>query len=89
MPVTANRLRAARKAALQLFFTRSHGAMATPTDVLRSGLNLMRRLPPREVKNNLAGLTVLRPELTEEFLQRVDQPLETRVDPATKQRYIL
>lgn len=49
----------------------------------------MRRLPPRDVKNNLAGLTVLRPELTEEFLQRVDQPLETRVDASTKKRYIL
>ena len=32
---------------------------------------------------------VLRPELTEEFLQRVDQPLQTRVDSLTKRRYIL
>jgi hypothetical protein len=93
--------------------------MATATDMLRSGLNLMRRLPPRDVRTNLSGLTgvwsaldcrlqwiagfsgmrsldlprlpfaVLRPELTEEFLQRVDQPLQTRVDSVTKRRYIL
>lgn len=63
--------------------------MATATDMLRSGLNLMRRLPPRDVRTNLSGLTVLRPELTEEFLQRVDQPLQTRVDSVTKRRYVL
>lgn len=49
----------------------------------------MRRLPPRDVKTNLSGLTILCPELTEEFLQRVDQPLETRLDVTTKRRYIL
>jgi hypothetical protein len=83
-------------------------AGATGADLLRSGLNLMRRLPPRDVKTNLVGLTgvpphrslcwtcsfvtitaVLRPELTEEFLQRVDQPLQTRIDPVTKRAYIL
>lgn len=32
-------------------------SMATATDMLRSGLNLMRRLPPRDVRTNLSGLT--------------------------------
>jgi len=65
--------------------------MAAPdlTTALRAGLNLMRRLPPRDVHQNLSGLTAMRPELTEEFLQRVDQPLQTRVCSETKRRYLL
>lgn len=49
----------------------------------------MRRLPPKDVPANLAGLTALRPDLTEEFLQRVDQPLQVKTCPSTKRRYLL
>lgn len=68
-------------------------AMAAAGDelqaTLRAGLNLMRRLPPRDVKQNLFGLTSVQPDLLEEFLQRVDQPLETRICAATKRRFLL
>lgn len=63
-------------------------AAPTSRDVLRAGLNLMRRLPPKDVHTNLTGLTVLRPDLTEDFLQRVDQPLQVRVD-ASRRKYLL
>lgn len=53
---------------------------ASTTDALRSGLNLMRRLPPKDVRTNLSGLTVLRPDLSEEWLQRVDAPLAVKTD---------
>lgn len=68
-----------------------YNSMASPdaTTALRAGLNLMRRLPPKDVPANLAGLTAIRPDLTEEFLQRVDQPLQVKVCPATKRRYLL
>lgn len=57
--------------------------------VLRAGINLSRRLPPRDVHANLSGMCAIRPELTEEFLQRVDQPLQTRVCTTTGRRYLL
>ena len=59
------------------------------SDPLRAGLNLLRRLPPREVAVNVNALCALRPDLTEEFLSRVDQPLHTQVDGGTGRRYIL
>ena len=39
-------------------------------------LDLMRRLPPDNVQENLSSLVDLAPELTEELLCRVDQPLQ-------------
>lgn len=63
--------------------------MASSTEVLRSGLNLMRRLPPRDVRTNLSGLTVLRPELSEEWLQRVDAPLAVKLDAKANKKYLL
>jgi capping protein beta len=43
-------------------------------------LDLMRRMPPANVQNNLAALLGLAPELTEELLSRVDQPLQVRLN---------
>eukprot|EP00959_Pyramimonas_sp_CCMP1952_P110324 2308071-Pyramimonas_sp.AAC.1 len=44
-------------------------------------LDLMRRMPPVNVQQNLGALLDLAPELTEELLSRVDQPLQTRPSP--------
>lgn len=33
----------------------------------------MRRLPPKDIENSLAGLLSLVPDATDELLQRVDQ----------------
>lgn len=43
------------------------------TQVISSCLNLMRRLPPKDIENSLAGLLNLAPDVTDELLQRVDQ----------------
>lgn len=43
-------------------------------------LNILRRLPPSKVRQNIAAVATLRPELQDEILQRVDQPLELGLD---------
>lgn len=56
-------------------------------------MNILRRNPPSDVEENLAGLCHLlgdhRPELTEELLQRVDTPLSVAVDPTADGRPFL
>ena len=58
-------------------------------DKLNSALNLMRRMPPSSVENSLAGLIELVPQLTDELLNHVDQPLKVKRDPKTGTDYIL
>jgi capping protein beta len=45
---------------------------------MEQALDLMRRLPPAKVTENLTSLVELAPHLTEELLARVDQPLQAR-----------
>lgn len=47
--------------------------MEPSAEVISSCLNLMRRLPPKDIEKSLAGLVNLVPEATDELLQRVDQ----------------
>jgi capping protein beta len=56
---------------------------------LTSALNLMRRMPPSSVENSLAGLIELVPELTEELLNHVDQPLKVQKDTKAQRDFIL
>jgi len=56
---------------------------------LTSALNLMRRMPPAHVENSLAGLIELVPDLTDDLLNHVDQPLKVRKDEATGKHFIL
>jgi capping protein beta len=56
---------------------------------LNSALNLMRRMPPSSVENSLAGLIELCPNLTDELLNHIDQPLKIRMDTKTKQEFVL
>lgn len=56
---------------------------------LTSCLNLMRRMPPRDVEQDLYSLTRLEPELTDELYQRVDQPLQVAIDPSNGRKYLL
>jgi len=58
-------------------------------EVLTSALNLMRRMPPANIENSLAGLIELVPDLTEELLNHIDQPLKIRKDESTGKQYIL
>ena len=49
-------------------------------DTIATSLNLMRRMPPNKVEQNLSGLLNLLPEEQDELLQRIDQPLQEAVD---------
>lgn len=56
---------------------------------LNSALNLMRRMPPSAVENNLAGLIEMVPELTEDLLTHVDQPLKVMKDPKAGKFFVM
>ncbi|CAM9267782.1 unnamed protein product [Pylaiella littoralis] len=62
--------------------------MAESTEIISSCLNLMRRLPPKDIENSLEGLVNLVPQVSDELLQRVDQPLQEATDPETGRRYL-
>jgi capping protein beta len=51
---------------------------------MEQALDLLRRLPPAKVTENLTGLVDMAPHLTEELLARVDQPLQVRSRTTTK-----
>jgi len=59
------------------------------SDQLDFALDLVRRLPPDQIEENLAGLLDLCPQLTEELLSSVDQPLKIAYDKAGKRDYLL
>ena len=55
--------------------------MATNLDhQLDCALDMMRRLPPHHVERNLSNLIDVVPELCEELLSSVDQPLKIQKD---------
>ena len=54
-----------------------------------SALDLMRRLPPQQVEKNLSDLIDLVPDLCEELLASVDQPLRVLRDKQTGKDYLL
>jgi len=58
-------------------------------DQLDCALDLMRRLPPAQIEDNLAGLLDLVPDLTEQLLSAVDQLLKIAHDPISKRDYLL
>jgi len=55
-------------------------------DKLDYALDLMRRLPPSQIETNLAGLIDLVPDLVEDLLSAVDQPLKIAFDAESKKR---
>jgi len=59
------------------------------TDKLDCALDLMRRLPPSQIEDNLAGLIDLVPDLMEDLLSAVDQPLKVAHDKTSKRDYLL
>ncbi|KAJ1761469.1 F-actin-capping protein subunit beta [Coemansia sp. RSA 2523] len=52
-------------------------------------LDLMRRLPPQSVEENLVTLLEVLPELTEDLLAAVDQPLKVRQDAHSGKEYLV
>lgn len=61
---------------------------ALEADLLNSS-DLLRRLNPRDTKKNLQSITTIVPDLTEDLLSSVDQPLEIRRCPQTNRDYLL
>jgi len=62
--------------------------MAAP-DELDCALDLMRRMPPTDIVDNLAGLIDLAPHLMEQLLSAVDQPLKSQTDAKEGKEYLL
>lgn len=58
-------------------------------DQLDCALDLMRRMPPANVEDNLGALLDLVPDLTEQLLSSVDQPLKIQRCPETGKDYLL
>jgi len=58
-------------------------------DRLDCALDLVRRLPPTQIEDNLAGLIDIAPDLTEDLLSAVDQPLKIAFDKVAKKDYLL
>lgn len=56
---------------------------------LDAALDLMRRLPPKNVSANLARLIQLRPDLTDDLLQTVDQPLKIATCASSSKQFLL
>ncbi|EFX79807.1 F-actin-capping protein subunit beta-like [Daphnia pulex] len=56
---------------------------------LNRALDLMRRLPPQQIEKNLSDLIDLVPELCEDLLSSVDQPLKIARDKREGKDYLL
>ncbi len=60
-----------------------------PEQQLDCALDLMRRLPPQKIVKNLSDLIDLVPNLCEDLLSSVDQPLKIARDEAVGKDYLL
>eukprot|EP01129_Flabellula_baltica_P001615 TRINITY_DN11562_c0_g1_i1.p1 TRINITY_DN11562_c0_g1~~TRINITY_DN11562_c0_g1_i1.p1 ORF type:complete len:282 (-),score=75.99 TRINITY_DN11562_c0_g1_i1:54-875(-) len=58
-------------------------------DLLDYALDLMRRLPPSQTEDNLAGLIDICPDIIEDLLASVDQPLKIAHDEVEGRDYLL
>jgi len=58
-------------------------------DRLDCALDLMRRMPPQSIEEHLAGLLDIVPDLTEDLLSAVDQPLKVQKCGTTGKDYLL
>jgi len=56
--------------------------------VLKTCLNVMRRMPPSDVEDNLDRLIQIRPDAEDQLLQKVDLPLKVEKDPKTGKNFI-
>ena len=56
---------------------------------LDCALDLMRRLPPQQIEKNLSDLIDLVPDLCEDLLSSIDQPLKVATDKKVGKDYLL
>ncbi|KAJ8473762.1 hypothetical protein ONZ45_g16170 [Pleurotus djamor] len=57
-------------------------------DIVDSMLDLMRRLPPTRIEENVAALVDICPDYADDLLGSVDQPLKIKTDRATGREYL-
>ena len=57
-------------------------------DIVSSMLDLMRRLPPTKIEENVEALVQISPDYADDLSGNVDQPLKLRVDKATGKEYL-
>lgn len=57
-------------------------------DIVSSMLDLMRRLPPTKIEENVEALMGISPDYADDLSGNVDQPLKLRVDRATGKEYL-
>lgn len=60
----------------------------TMADLVDSMLDLMRRLPPTHVEENVSALVDICPDYADDLLGSVDQPLKLRTDRSTGKEYL-
>lgn len=58
-------------------------------DLLDSMLDLMRRLPPTHIEDNVATLVQICPDYADDLLGSVDQPLKLRTDPTNGKDFLV
>ncbi|KAI0321775.1 F-actin capping protein beta subunit [Amylostereum chailletii] len=58
------------------------------TDLIDSMLDLLRRLPPTQIEDNVSALVQIVPNYADDLLGSVDQPLKLRVDRTTGKEYL-
>jgi len=58
------------------------------SDPLDSMLDLMRRLPPTQIEENVSALVDICPDYADDLLGSVDQPLKVKTDAATGKEYL-
>jgi capping protein beta len=58
-------------------------------DLLDSMLDLMRRLPPRAIEENVSALVQIAPDFADDLLGSVDQPLKLQTCGATGRDYLV
>lgn len=52
---------------------------------LKAALDLIRRLPPEKIESSLADLCDLAPDLTDDLLSTIDQPLQLARDSSARE----
>ena len=62
--------------------------VTTMADLVDSMLDLMRRLPPTNVEENVAALVGMCPDYADDLLGSVDQPLKVLLDKSTGREYL-
>ena len=58
------------------------------TDPLDPMLDLMRRLPPTNMQENISTLVKICPDYADDLLASVDQPLKLMTDRSTGKEYL-